>query len=82
MYTAYMHTQSEMGALEAAFEAERQALLSGNEREVEGLLREKRERELAYLRGKQQREERFQREIEAMLVHVGPAVGRSVSSSS
>ena len=59
-----------MGALEAAFEAERQALLSVNEREVEGLLREKKERELGYLRAKQQREERFQREIEAMLVQV------------
>jgi hypothetical protein len=59
-----------MDALEAAFEAERQGLLRSNQREVEGLLREKKERELAYLRAKQQREERFQREIETMLLQV------------
>lgn len=64
------HPQREMGALEAAFEAERQGLLLANKREVEGLLGERKERELGYLRAKQQREERFQREIEAILVQV------------
>ena len=58
----------ELEAIEAAFLAERDELLSSNKNEIDSLFEKRRAMEMAYMQAKQKREEKYQREIDDLLV--------------